>query len=37
MGSSVLDPAAKIGTQAAFKSGSTLVGRGAGILADTAL
>jgi hypothetical protein len=36
-GSAVLDPAARLGTKAAFASGKGLVGRGVGIATDTLL
>ena len=37
VGSSVLDPAARLGTKAAFASGKGLVGRGVGLATDIAL
>jgi hypothetical protein len=37
VGASVLDPATKLGTKAAFASGKGLVGRGVGLLTDIGL
>ena len=36
-GSAALDPAARLGTKAAFKAGNTLVGRGVGLATDIAM